>query len=306
MKTYTSFATYLTVGVLYLASGSLTQAAGDLPHRIAIDLGTSEFIKGDSITITLLTGDRPQLEPGGEYVIEGSYTLASADVADLAWFVTSRSSSGAVPVQKEEHLEVKKGSGTFRLKKRLSAEGWAHLSFYVGGQAHGGVYFGQKGVEDTVLRTKSWSDFSAPGASVDGITSHNANDAIMAYLGQPVPPPADMDDKYTPANLGAAFADLTRRAGLKVQRLVIDDSEFPFLTYGRLVGNHEYKVLEQGLSEMKGYAYGGSVVGTDGKGSTYFALNMIPYGQFPSGQATACSRRLMIRLQLLADRARGQ
>ena len=55
---------------------------------------------------------------------------------------------------------------------------------------------------------------------------------------------------------------------------------------------------------MKDYNYGGSVVGGSDKGETYFSLNMIPSGQYPSGQAAACNRRLMVRLQMLADSVR--
>jgi hypothetical protein len=55
---------------------------------------------------------------------------------------------------------------------------------------------------------------------------------------------------------------------------------------------------------MKDYDYGGSVVGSTDKEGTYFSLNMIPSGQYPSGQAAACHRRLMVRLQMLAASVR--
>jgi hypothetical protein len=55
---------------------------------------------------------------------------------------------------------------------------------------------------------------------------------------------------------------------------------------------------------MKGYTYAGSVVGHTDTGATYFSLNMIPPDQYPSGQDLACHRRLMVRLQMLADDAR--
>jgi hypothetical protein len=42
----------------------------------------------------------------------------------------------------------------------------------------------------------------------------------------------------------------------------------------------------------------GSVVGLTDQGSTYFALNMVLHDQYPSDR---CNRRLMIRLQMLAE-----
>jgi hypothetical protein len=52
---------------------------------------------------------------------------------------------------------------------------------------------------------------------------------------------------------------------------------------------------------MKGYDYCGSVVGGTAGGGTYFALSMTPQSQYPRGDGGACNRRLMIRLQMLAD-----
>lgn len=274
-------------------------APGDTEFRYEIqpDLGASEFAPGDGIVIKSLRGDRQHLEPGGHYFVEGSYTLASAEDADLAWFCTSRGPSGSTPVTAEEHVKVGKGSGEFHLQKTLLEDGWLHLSFYVNGRSHGGIYFGEKGVEKTVLRQKGWSDFSnaAPPTST-------ANAAIMAYLGNPVAAPATLDPKYTPTNLLAAFTAMSAKAGWRIQKLAVDESEFPFLVFGLVAGRHELGQKE--FRGMQGYEYGGSVVGITEDGSTYFALNMIPRDQYPSELAAACNRRLMVRLQMLADAIR--
>jgi hypothetical protein len=71
--------------------------------------------------------------------------------------------------------------------------------------------------------------------------------------------------------------------------------------YGLLEGKRNYGAIEKALTKTSGYEYGGSVVGTTEDGSTYFSLNMIPVSQYPNGQALACHRRLMVRLQMLAD-----
>ena len=56
--------------------------------------------------ITSIRGNREHLEPGGRYILEGSYTLASADSADLAWYATSRGPSGFEPVFSNEVTRI--------------------------------------------------------------------------------------------------------------------------------------------------------------------------------------------------------
>ena len=284
----------------------------EFPHVIQPEFGASEFAPGDQIVIISVRGDRKHLEPGGRYVVEGTYTLGSAEGADVAWFSTSRGPSSSTPVSKDEQVKISQGSGHFRLKKTLLNDGWLHVTFYVDNHSHGGIYFGEKGFEKTVLRQKGWSDFSkdSPRQNPDrrsesgenGELSGAVNAAIMAYLGNPVAAPADLDVKYTPTNLAAAFTALAKSAGWRIQRLAVDDAEFPFLVYGVLAGKHEFG--EKDLRQMKGYDYGGCVRGNREDGATYFSLNMIPHNQYPSGQAAACHRRLMVRLQMLADSAR--
>jgi hypothetical protein len=283
----------------------------EFPYVIQPELGATEFAPGDGIVLKTLRGNRPHLEPGGSYLLEGTYTLVSASSADLAWYATSRGPSGPTPVAHGQHTAISNGSDNFRLTKTLLNDGWLHVSFYVNGQSHGGVYFGEQGVENTVLRSKGWSDFSrySPGnkpnreAGVGGqvMVSDPANLAIMAFLGNSVPPPANLDAKYSPTNLPAAFTALSAQAGLRVRKVKVDASEFPFLVYGLLEGKRNYGAIEKALTKTSGYEYGGSVVGTTEDGSTYFSLNMIPVSQYPNGQALACHRRLMVRLQMLAD-----
>ncbi len=279
----------------------------DYPNLIHVELGAREFAPGDGIVITSLRGNRRHLEPGGSYVLEGSYTLSSAARANLAWFATSPSPAAGQPVTREEDVEVARGSGRFRLKKTLKSPGWLHVSFYVKGRPHGGIYFGEKGFEGTVLRKKDWSDFAAGSVaekSAARLVSEPANLAILAYLGHPVPAPPHLDSKYDPTNLRTTFFDLGKQADWEVRSLRVDDSEFPYLLYGVLGGKHDFREIQDALRKIKDYTYAGSVVGTTGKGSTYFSLNIIPYEVYPARQAGTCDRRLMVRLQMLADRAR--
>ena len=88
--------------------------------------------------------------PGGRYVLDGSYTLASADSAEIAWYATSHGSGAGVRIADSEHLRVSRGSGTFRLEKTLLRDGWL-TCLLRGRPAHGGIYFGEKGFEARCL-----------------------------------------------------------------------------------------------------------------------------------------------------------
>ncbi len=268
------------------------------PQVIDFELGASGFEAGDRITITSVRGDRPHIEPGGSYCVEGTYTLASADNADVAFFCTSHGPSGSTPTQPSEIVKITRGAGTFRLSKTNMADGWPHISFYTrDGSSHGGVYFGEKGRENTIMRNQGWFQ---PVGEINA--ANPPNRALMAYLGNPVPLPADMDARYDKENLLKAFTNLCGKADLVIIKAAVDDSEFPFLIYGLIEGRHTLPEKPQ-FEEQKGYTYGGSVRGSTSDGTTYFAVNMVPQSQYPKDQSEACNRRLMVRLQMLADKA---
>jgi len=277
------------------------------PNWIQFELGASGFPAGDQITITSVRGNRPHIEPDGSYLVEGSYTLTSADSADLALFCTSRGPSGPTPVQDSQRIKITRGTGKFQLYETNPADGWLHVSFYYNGSSQGGVYFGEKDRENTIMRKQEWfHEFAAKstekhhGSGID--LANKPNRALMAYLGNPVPPPVGLDARYNKENLLKAFTALSRRADLIITKLAVDDSEFPFIVYGTLNGKHtlpEKSVFEA----QEGYTYGGSVRGSTDEGTTYFAVNMVPRSQYPDDQEKTCNRRLMLRLQMLADRA---
>lgn len=126
----------------------------------------------------------------------------------------------------------------------------------------------------------------------------SANAAIMAYLGAPVPPPAELDPKYNSDGLVTACKAACAKLGFELQKLVVEDTEFPFLVYGVIRGIHDFQSMPATLRALPGYAYGGSVTGRK-NGMTYFSLNLVPPDQFPPGQREAIQRRLPIRLQIL-------
>lgn len=140
----------------------------------------------------------------------------------------------------------------------------------------------------------------APKGLPAGLAISAANQAIGNYLGEPVAPPANLDPKYTAVGMTEAFLAWCAARGIKVQKLAVDTSEFPFLVYGQMEASPD--ITRQFNTEMRnlpGYAYGGSVTGRTREGSTYFSLNMMPSSAYPKEQAEAIQRRLMLRLGML-------
>ncbi|HZV33067.1 MAG TPA: hypothetical protein VFB72_00715 [Verrucomicrobiae bacterium] len=299
-------ATFVAMFLVYFsrlgANGADEPVDPKFSYVIPHELGASGFFAGDQITITEVRGDKKHIEPGGSYLVEGTYTLASADSADLALFCTSRGPSGPTPVQAGQTVKISRGTGKFHLYETNVPGGWLHVSFYANNSSHGGVYFGEKDRENTIMRNQGWfHNVGDKQHETETGPENKANLALMAYLGHPVPPPSDMDARYDKENLLKAFTALCRNANLVITKLAVDDSEFPFLVYGTLEGIHSLPE-KSAFEEQKGYTYGGSVRGSDGEG-TYFAVNMVPSDKYPEGQQKACQRRLMLRLQMLADKA---
>ncbi len=291
-----------------LAAGAEVDSEQRFPHIIQYELGASGFSAGDQITITSVRGDRTHIEPAGSYLVEGTYTMASADSADLALYCTTRGPSGPTPVQASECIKITRGAGSFHLYETNVADGWLHVSFYPdNSKLHGGVYIGEKGRENTIMRDHKWFrefNLKSPDTqhNFEVAVANEANRALLAYLGNPVSPPANMDSRYNKDNLLKTFTTVCQNADFVVTKLAVDDSEFPFLVYGTLAGNRPLPKAPV-FEEQKGYTRGGCIRGSFGDGASYFAVNMVPDSEFPSDKEQACHRRLMLRLQMLADKA---
>jgi len=131
---------------------------GQFPHVIRYELGASSGFYGeDQFTITSVRGDREHIEPGGSYLVEGSYTLASRKSTQLTLYCTTRGPGGPTPVQDGEHVNITKGTGRFYLYETNLADGWLHVSFAT---MHGDVYFGEKGRENTIKRDQRKNKFA--------------------------------------------------------------------------------------------------------------------------------------------------
>jgi hypothetical protein len=292
----------LTVGLA--ASAVASDTAADFSSVVPFELGEAEFSPGDSITIQSVRGTSSTIRTGETYCVEGTYTLASRENADLALFATTVSKV-ATRTDPSQMMRIAKGSGTFRLVKTMREEGYLHVSFYPApaGSAFGGVYFGQG---KWVLHHKGWSyrdeqarahDYTTTGASTGRpVSSSRANQALLEYLGDPVEPPANLDAAYSKEGLIKAVQTAARSAGISVQRVEIDDSEFPFLV-GVICREGDYAKLKEQFRKMDAYEYTGSV------GShTHNAMNLVPYRVFPSEVSQRISHRTTLRMQVFQEK----
>ncbi|HXC37209.1 MAG TPA: hypothetical protein VNV43_15135 [Candidatus Acidoferrales bacterium] len=277
----------------------------NLPYRTSFELGSSAFAPGDSITIKKLRGTSKKVEVGGTYSVEGTYTLNSKDEATLAFFDTSVGYSGPTPVDPKQRIRIKKGSGSFYLVKTMDDDGYLHVSFYRG-ESFGGVYFGQGNrVYHEPLSLDSHSDSTGDNS---GNTAHEPlsysgpNQALFNYLGNPVMPPANMDQRYTANGLTSAIQQAARNAGIAVKSVAVDDSEYPLLVCV-VCGGSDAAKLKAALKSMPGYQYGGGV-GNDSNNDgsdTCNAFCIVPHSAFPQGTADQIYHRLMLREAVFYD-----
>jgi hypothetical protein len=287
-----SFPTRLGLGLALAGLTGVTRGAGETapgyPFPVAIEVGASDFSRGDSISIAEVRGTQATIVPNGTYCVTGTYNLASRDKALLSLFMTA-ANSGWTPIGAQQQIRVSKGTGQFRLIATFPTQGYLHLSFYPipSGESFGTVYFGQGA---WVLR-ELWGHSSAPHSSPAG-----PNQALFDFLGEPVAPPQNLNPAYSNHGLFNAVSLAAMNGGVKLSELIIDDSEFPFIV-GVVCPNGDYDKLVAEIKKMQGYQYGGSV-----SNSSQAAFNIVPRGSFPPEDRERISRRMVLRYQVLFHR----
>jgi hypothetical protein len=122
----------------------------NFPHviRVRTWAAREDFRRGDKLKIESVRGDRPRIEPGGTYLVQGTYTLGSAPSATLMLSLTSSGSGGRGPTSPTQRMTIDQGTGTFTLANTVQNAGELHVSFYFANPANprsssaqGGIYF---------------------------------------------------------------------------------------------------------------------------------------------------------------------
>lgn len=274
----------------------------DFTTAVQFELGASEFLPGDTITIKELRGTSDVIQPGETYCVTGSYTLASHDEANLCFYATTTNAT-STPETPSQTVHVTKGTGSFRLIKKMNEVGYLHLTFYSPRNGFGGVYFGQG---QWVLHDKhfqyndSASDHPAKAAASEPVSTTGPNQVLFEYLGNPVPPPPNMDAAYTKEGLGQAILDAAHKEGISLVKLEIDDSEFPFLIFVTFAKEGDKEKLKEQIAANPAYDSSGGV-----GGEIDYALNIVPYRAFPKDASQRIYHRMLLREAVLYDKITG-
>jgi hypothetical protein len=134
--------------------------------------------------------------------------------------------------------------------------------------------------------------------------------ALAAYLGEPVPPPPNLDPAYSTEGLRNAIQRAAQLAGVPLKKVEIESSEFPFLVgivydtgadfqesaSARERTKADLEKFTAQFKNMPGYEYKGS----SGGAGTY-AYNITPYDRLvPSDARERIERRNILRLQMFS------
>jgi hypothetical protein len=130
---------------------------------------------------------------------------------------------------------------------------------------------------------------AVPGAPDANSTSN----LLYIYLGEAVPPPANIDPAYTKDGLMNALQQAAQLADVPLKKVEIDTSEFPFLLGAVCDSDADFEKIKEQFKNMTAYKYGGS---TSSHGT--YAFNITPYGSYPS-EAQRIGRRVPLRMQML-------
>jgi hypothetical protein len=115
-----------------------------------------------------------------------------------------------------------------------------------------------------------------------------------------VDPALNTDARYTKQGVINAVQSAAQNAGVSLQGLETDDSEFPVLV-GLTCDQQVYDKLLDELKKLDGYGYSGGV-----GGSSHHVFNITPLLANPAGASEQVSRRQMLRLQVFYQKVNAQ
>ena len=141
---FTTGALNTAIGSSFFGKGPSAFKAERLTEKVPFQLGTSQFLPGDSILVTSVESDRKGFEIGGVYRVSGEYILGSRAACTIAVFGTTQNVQPDATLGIEYIKPASKGTAKFSLTFKLIGDCWPHVSFYPaeGGNGLGGIYFG--------------------------------------------------------------------------------------------------------------------------------------------------------------------
>jgi RNA polymerase sigma factor (sigma-70 family) len=126
--------------------------------------------------------------------------------------------------------------------------------------------------------------------------SDATTEALATYLGEAVPPPADIDTAYSKEGLLNTIQQAAQLAGVSLKKLEIETSEFPFLAGVVCESDADFEKLKAQFKIMPNYEWGASA---GGRGTC--AFNITPLRSFPSEERVRIVRRTLLRTGLFSD-----
>jgi RNA polymerase sigma factor (sigma-70 family) len=133
----------------------------------------------------------------------------------------------------------------------------------------------------------------------DAAVDNSNSDAFMAFLGEPVQPPPDVNPAYSQQGIINAVQQAAQLAGISLKKVEIETSEFPFLAAVAWESEADYQKFKAQFKNMPDYEYGG------GTGSYELcAFTITPYRSLPPELIQRVSRRLMLRCQMFRDQVK--
>ena len=142
---------------------------------------------------------------------------------------------------------------------------------------------------------------STRATAKEALSYTGPNQVLFDYLGNPVPPPANLDAAYTKEGMIQALQTAVQQAGITLTKLEIDDSEFPFLVGVVFAGNGDKEKLMEQIEKLPAYKSSGGV-----GGELTYSMNIVPYSAFPREAGDRIYHRMMLREAVLFDRINAQ
>lgn len=135
----------LVGAALVVASCASSQPFGPVGeqfrHRVPFEVGRTEIVEGNAITIEQVWGTRRKIEVGGSYVVTGTYRLA-AESGELIFWQTAKNWDNSGPDIDTQAISVPRGEGRFSLLHDMPGPGYFHLVLRADGREVADVYFG--------------------------------------------------------------------------------------------------------------------------------------------------------------------